>query len=85
MKKQANVYTLEEVDALKRWFDEQGNNIPSEMAIEKSTYSPNLRLTIQMLFEQAYICYNNPKMQGCLLLLEKIKSNIENNQASWKK
>ncbi len=82
MKKQANVYTLEEVDALKRWFDEQGNNIPSEMAIEKSTYSPNLRLTIQMLFEQAYICYNNPKMQGCLLLLEKIKNNIENNQSS---
>lgn len=82
MKKQANIYTLEEVDALKRWFDEQGNNIPSEMAIEKSTYSPNLRLTIQMLFEQAYICYNNPKMQGCLLLLEKIKSNIENNQSS---
>lgn len=82
MKKQANVYTLEEVNALKRWFDEQGNNIPSEMAIEKSTYSPNLRLTIQMLFEQAYICYNNPKMQGCLLLLEKIKSNIENNQSS---
>lgn len=82
MKKQANVYTLEEVDALKRWFDEQGNNIPSEMAIEKSTYSPNLKLTIQMLFEQAYICYNNPKMQGCLLLLEKIKSNIENNQFS---
>lgn len=82
MKKQANVYTLEEVDALKRWFDEQGNHIPSEMAIEKSTYSPNLKLTIQMLFEQAYICYNNPKMQGCLLLLEKIKSNIENNQSS---
>lgn len=82
MKKKANVYTLEEVDALKRWFDEQGNNIPSEMAIEKSTYSPNLRLTIQMLFEQAYICYNNPKMQGCLLLLEKIKSNLENNQSS---
>ena len=82
MKKQANVYTLEEVDALKRWFDEQGNNIPSEMAIEKSTYSPNLKLTLQMLFEQAYICYNNPKMQGCLLLLEKIKSNIENNQSS---
>lgn len=82
MKKKVNVYTLEEVDALKRWFDEQGNNIPSEMAIEKSTYSPNLRLTIQMLFEQAYICYNNPKMQGCLLLLEKIKSNLENNQSS---
>lgn len=82
MKKKVNVYTLEEVDALKRWFDEQGDNIPSEMAIEKSTYSPNLRLTIQMLFEQAYICYNNPKMQGCLLLLEKIKSNLENNQSS---
>lgn len=30
-----------------------------------------------MLFEQAYVCYENPKMQGCLYLLEKIKSNLE--------
>jgi hypothetical protein len=30
-----------------------------------------------MLFEQAYICCNNPKMQGCLLLLENIKKNLE--------
>lgn len=32
-----------------------------------------------MLFEQAYVCYENPKMQGCLYLLEKIKSNLEKN------
>ena len=29
--------------------------------------------------EQAYVCYENPKMQGCLYLLEKIKSNLEKN------
>ena len=29
-----------------------------------------------MLFEQAYICYENPKMQGCIWLLKKIKENL---------
>ena len=39
----------------------------------------NLKDTVDMLFEQAYVCYENPKMQGCLYLLEKIKSNLEKN------
>ena len=32
-----------------------------------------------MLLEQAYICYENPKMQGCILLIKKIKQKIEEN------
>ncbi|WP_178791985.1 DUF6965 family protein [Bacteroidaceae bacterium] len=71
-------YTIEEVDELKKWFDAQ--TLPTDMRIDKAAYTPNLKDTVDMLFEQAYICYNNPKMQGCLLLLEKIKSNLEKKE-----
>lgn len=47
------------------------------MQIDKAAFTPNLKDTVDMLFEQAYVCYENPKMQGCLYLLEKIKSNLE--------
>ena len=72
MKKiEKKVYTVEEVDELKKWFDNQ--TLPQSMQINSSAYSPDLKDTVAMLFEQAYICCNNPKMQGCLLLLENIK------------
>jgi hypothetical protein len=47
------------------------------MQIDSSAFSPDLRDTIDMLFEQAYICYENPKMQGCIRFLKKIKKNLE--------
>ena len=76
MKKiEKKVYTVEEVDELKKWFDNQ--TLPQSMQINSSAYSPDLKDTVAMLFEQAYICCNNPKMQGCLLLLENIKKNLE--------
>ena len=76
MKKiEKKVYTVEEVDELKKWFDNQ--TLPQSMQINSSAYSPDLKATVAMLFEQAYICCNNPKMQGCLLLLENIKKNLE--------
>ena len=76
MKKiEKKVYTVEEVDELKKWFDNQ--TLPQSMQINSSAYSPDLKDTVAMLFEQAYICRNNPKMQGCLLLLEDIKKNLE--------
>ncbi len=76
MKKiEKKVYTVEEVDELKKWFDNQ--TLPQSMQINSSAYSPDLKDTVAMLFEQAYIRCNNPKMQGCLLLLENIKKNLE--------
>lgn len=69
------VYTKEEVDELKKWFDAQ--TLPPTMQINSSAYSPNLPDTVSMLFEQAYDCHENPKMQGSLLLLERIKKNLE--------
>jgi hypothetical protein len=47
------------------------------MQIDSSAFTPDLKETIDMLFDQAYICYENPKMQGCILILKKIKKNIE--------
>lgn len=77
MKKAITLHTLEEINELKNWFDGQMANIPATMQIEKGCYTPDLASTIDMLFDQAYICYENPKMQGCILLLEKIKKNLE--------
>ncbi|WP_237037666.1 DUF6965 family protein [Phocaeicola faecalis] len=79
-KTEKKVYTIEDVDELKKWFDAQ--TLPQSMQINSSAYSPDLKDTVAMLFEQAYICYNNPKMQGCLLLLENIKKNLEENKGN---
>ena len=75
IKERKRTYTQEEVNELKKWFDNQ--TLPQSMQINSSAYSPDLKDTVAMLFEQAYICCNNPKMQGCLLLLENIKKNLE--------
>ena len=75
MKKEQG-YTLEEIDELKQWFEVHMEEIPESMQIEAGVFTPDLQNTINMLLEQAYICYNNPKMKGCILLLKKIQQNI---------
>lgn len=75
MKREKKIYTLDEVKELKKWFDAQ--TLPQDMQIDKATYTPRLKDTVNMLFDQAFVCHANPKMQGCLILLEKIKSNLE--------
>lgn len=67
--------TIEELNELKAWFESQ--ELPQTMYIDKATYTPNLKETIAMLFEQSYIYYDNPKMQGSILLLKKIKTKLE--------
>ena len=73
-------HTIEEIDELKIWFQEHQNQLPGTMQIDSSAYTPDLKETISMLFDQAYICYENPKMQGCIYLLKKIKRNLESNE-----
>lgn len=68
-------HTVEELNELKAWF--QGQKLPQTMHIDKATFTPDLENTIDMLFEQAYIYNENPKMQGSILLLKKIKAKIE--------
>lgn len=74
-------HTIEEIDELKVWFEANQAKFPPTMQIDSSAYTPDLPETIDMLFEQAYICYENPKMQGCIWLLKKIKQNMEKNQS----
>ena len=52
-KTEKKVYTIEDVDELKRWFDAQ--TLPQSMQINSSAYSPDMKDTVAMLFEQAYI------------------------------
>ena len=70
-----HTHTLQEVNELKAWFDQQ--KLPATLYIDKATYTPDLADTVDMLFEQAYICYENPKMQGCIKLLLMIKHLLE--------
>jgi hypothetical protein len=74
------IHTIEEIDELREWFETVKHRLPETMQIDSSAYTPNLKETISMLFEQAYICYENPKMQGCIWLLKKIKANLEEGQ-----
>ena len=71
-------HTIEEIDELKKWFIDNKDKLPKTMQIDSSAFTPDLKETIDMLFDQAYICYENPKMQGCIFLLKKIKKNLEN-------
>ena len=64
IKERKRTYTQEEVNELKKWFDSQ--ELPPTMQIDKAAFTPNLKDTVDMLFEQAYVCYENPKMQGGL-------------------
>ncbi len=68
-------YTLEDLDRLKAWFDEQ--ELPKTFQISKSEFTPNLKETVHHLFEQAYDVYENPKMYGSIRILERIKKLIE--------
>lgn len=79
VKEKKKTYTEEEVNALKQWFD--ARSLPQTMQIDDSAFTPDLKDTVDMLFEQAYICRENPKMQGCFYLLEKIKNNLEKDGA----
>ena len=74
------IHTIEEIDELREWFEKVKNRLPETMQIDSSAYTPNLKETINMLFEQAYICYENPKMQGCIYLIKKIKKNLEDTR-----
>ena len=49
------IHTIEEIDELREWFEKVKNRLPETMQIDSSAYTPNLKETISMLFEQAYI------------------------------
>ena len=70
-----NVYTIEEVDELKAWAEQA--EFPAEMQLDKAVYIPDVKETVHRLIMQAYVCHENPRLQGCLRLLERIKAGVE--------
>ena len=69
------IYKKEELKALKDWFANQ--DLPQGLQVDKATNIPNLKETVARLFDQAEACFETPKMQGCLILLENIKAKLE--------
>lgn len=69
------IYKKEELKTLRAWFDAQ--ELPQSLQVDKATYIPNLKDTVDRLFGQAEACFENPKMQGCVILLENIKAKLE--------
>lgn len=67
--------TLDELHELGAWFDK--HDLPEELQLDKATYIPHLRDTITRLLTQSEINYNNPKMQGCIILLQRLKAKLE--------
>ena len=49
-------HTIEEIDELKNWFIDNKDKLPQTMQIDSSAFTPDLKETIDMLFDQAYIC-----------------------------
>lgn len=72
------LYTEEELKTLFKWFDAQV--LPDTMQLDNATYIPDVRETLSRLKDQAVLCRENPKMQGCIILLERIKAKLENEK-----
>ncbi len=74
------LYTKEELQELENWF--KTVSVPQTLQLDKAMNIPDLPDTLTRLFDQADICYENPKMQGCIILLERIKAKLEEMQQS---
>ena len=69
------IYKKEDMKAFKYWFDNL--DLTQFLQVDKASNTPNLKETVARLFDQAEACFENPKMQGCLILLENIKAKLE--------
>ena len=50
------------------------------MQINKSAFTPDLKLTVESCIMQAKQCLGNYKMAGAFRLLQQIKAKIEDNK-----
>ena len=78
MKYERHLYTEEELKDLIEWFDDKV--LPDTMQLDKATYIPDFKETLSRLKEQAILCRTMPRIQGCIILLERIKAKLENKE-----
>lgn len=72
------VYTKQDADALCSWF--KTRELPKSLQVDKATFIPNLAFTVNSLCECAQRYWNNPRMAGYLIQLDKIKAAIEKGE-----
>lgn len=74
----SKLYTREELDELEEWF--KGKELPESIQLDKATFIPDLKDTLERLIVQADINCENPKMQGAVYLLERLKAKLQETQ-----
>lgn len=79
-KKTVKLYTIEELRELEKWFE--GRQLPESLQLDKATFIPNVKDTLKRLVDQCEINYENPKMQGCIYLLERLKNKLESDSVA---
>ena len=55
-------------------------SLPESLQLDKATFIPDVRETLDRLVLQAEINCDNPKMQGPIYLLERLKAKLEETQ-----
>lgn len=69
------IYTRKELSEIKEWFNDV--QLPQSIQLDKATFIPDVRETLSRLILQAEINCDNPKMQGAIYLLVRLKSKLE--------
>lgn len=75
---ETKIYTREELAELEAWF--KSIKLPESLQLDKATFIPDVRETLDRLVLQAEINCDNPKMQGPIYLLERLKAKLEETQ-----
>lgn len=75
---ETKIYTREELAELEAWF--KSIQLPESLQLDKATFIPDVRETLDRLVLQAEINCDNPKMQGPIYLLERLKAKLEETQ-----
>lgn len=75
---ETKLYTHDELRELEEWFNSR--ELPKDIQLDKATYIPNVKETIRRLMIQAEINCNNPKMQGAIYILERLRNKLGETQ-----
>ena len=70
-------YSEEELNEMIVWFNNHADELPKEMQINKSAFTPDLKLTVESCIMQAKQCLGNYKMAGAFRMLQQIRENLE--------
>ena len=74
-KNEVKTYTEADIKALEDWVNQL--DMEGSMQLDSAVFIPDIKDTLSRLVEQAWLSYDNPKLHGCIRLLEQIKNKVE--------